>query len=112
MGLKDFAVGVTEQPQRAVVSVSGDLDYETCSRLARVLDGIVLTERILVLDLAHVTFIGTCALHVLLALRARAIDEEWTLHLAGAPDQAQHVFDLTATRRLFTFIPAPAPAVP
>ncbi|MER5758838.1 STAS domain-containing protein [Streptomyces sp. NPDC002082] len=112
MGLKDFAIGVTEEPERAVVSVSGDLDYETCSQLVRVLDMLVLPERILVLDLAHVTFIGTCALHVLLALRARSIDEEWTLELAGAPDQAQYVFDLTATRRLFTFIPAPTPALP
>ncbi|MFD7030208.1 STAS domain-containing protein [Streptomyces sp. NPDC059917] len=112
MGLNDFAVSVTEQPERAVVCVCGDLDYETCPQLLRVVDMLVLPDRILVLDLARVTFIGTCALHVLLALRARAIEEEWTLDLAGAPEQAQHVFDLTATRHLFTLIPALAPARP
>ncbi|WP_411104976.1 STAS domain-containing protein [Streptomyces sp. cmx-4-9] len=110
MGIKDFAVDVTEQPGRAIVSVSGDLDYETCSSLTRVLSPLVLPGRTLVLDLARVTFMGTCALHVLLALRARAIEEEWTLELAGTPDQGRNVLELTATRRLFILRPAVAPA--
>ncbi|MER5730780.1 STAS domain-containing protein [Streptomyces sp. NPDC002138] len=65
MGLKDFALDVTEQPERperTVVSVSGDIDYETCSSLTRVVDTLVLPGRTLVLDLARVTFLGTSAL--------------------------------------------------
>ncbi|MFE4257889.1 STAS domain-containing protein [Streptomyces sp. NPDC056883] len=113
MGLNDFIVDLTEQPERIVVSVSGDIDYGTCPLLSRVLDTLALPGRILVLDLARVTFMGTSFLHVLLALRARAIDEEWTLELAGTPDQGQSVLELTATRGLFTLRPAlaPAPAV-
>lgn len=110
MGLKDFAVDVTEQPQHVFVSVNGDVDYETCSPLTRVLHRLVLPGRTLVLELSHVSFMGTSALQLLLALRARAIDEEWTLELAGMPDQGLNVLELTATRSLFTLRPALTPA--
>ncbi|MFE5808367.1 STAS domain-containing protein [Streptomyces sp. NPDC056491] len=109
MSLKDFTVGVAEQPERTVVSVSGDIDFETCSLLSRVVDALVLPGRTLVLDLTRITFLGTSALHVLLALRARAIEEEWTLELAGTPDQGLRVLELTATRHLFSLHPAMAP---
>ncbi|MFE5520723.1 STAS domain-containing protein [Streptomyces virginiae] len=111
MGLKDFAVDVTEQPERIVVSVSGDIDFETCSVLTRVLDELVLPGRTLVLDFTRITFMGTSALHVLLALRARAIEDEWTLELVGTPRQGLRVLELTATLHLFSLHPALAPAL-
>ncbi|MFJ7206159.1 STAS domain-containing protein [Streptomyces sp. NPDC098789] len=102
MRVHDFAVEVTEQStERAVVSVTGDIDYHTCPMLVSVLDTLDLSGRTLVLDLGRSTFLGTSALHVLLALRARAIAEEWTLELADVPHQGQHVLDLTETRCLF-----------
>ncbi|MFE5675362.1 STAS domain-containing protein [Streptomyces erythrochromogenes] len=106
MSLKDFAIDVAEQTERSVVSVSGDIDFATCSLLTQVTDELVLPGRTLVLDLTRVTFMGTSALHVLLALRARAIEEEWTLELAGTPDQGLRVLELTATRGLFALRPA------
>ncbi|MFG2972315.1 STAS domain-containing protein [Streptomyces sp. NPDC048331] len=106
MSLKDFEIGVTERPERTVVSVSGDIDFDTCSLLVRALGELVLPGRTLVLDFTRITFMGTSALHVLLALRARAIDEEWTLELVGVPEQGLRVLELTATRHLFSVHPA------
>ncbi|MFJ4862345.1 MULTISPECIES: STAS domain-containing protein [unclassified Streptomyces] len=102
MSLHDFAIEVTEQHDRTTVSVSGDIDFDTCLSLKGVLDALELTGRTLILDLSAVSFMGTSFLHVLIALRHRAIEEEWTLELSGVPDQGLRVLDLTDARHLFT----------
>ncbi|MFD7027345.1 STAS domain-containing protein [Streptomyces sp. NPDC059917] len=103
MRVLTFEVELTEQSaERVVVSVTGDIDYHTCPMVTAVLDTLELSGRTLVLDLGRSTFLGTSALHVLLALRARAIEEEWTLELADVPHQGRRVLDLTGTRSLFT----------
>ncbi|MFG2749499.1 STAS domain-containing protein [Streptomyces xanthophaeus] len=109
MSLHDFAVDVTEQHDRTTVSVCGDIDFDTCLSLTRALDALELTDRTLVLDLSAVSFMGTSFLHVLIALRHRAIAEEWTLELSGVPDQGLRVLELTNARHLFTLRPCLTP---
>lgn len=106
MSLHGFAFDVTEHLDRTTVSVAGDLDFHTCQSLSAVTGALNLTDRILVLDLTAVTFMGTSALHLLLALRHRSIADGWTLELSGVPQQGLCVLEITRARHLFTLRPA------
>ncbi|MFE5717590.1 STAS domain-containing protein [Streptomyces erythrochromogenes] len=111
--LQTFDVAVSVQPGRAVVAVTGELDMDTCPQLAAATDALDLADQRLTVDLSHVTFMDCAALHQLLALRRRALDQHGRLELSAIPDHALRMLDHTGTRHLFTLcprrIPAPAP---
>ncbi|RST04298.1 anti-sigma factor antagonist [Streptomyces sp. WAC07149] len=108
-----FALDIVRHSRGAVVSVTGDLDLETCGHLTEALDALAPDGgQTVTLDLAAVTFMGTEALHLLLGLRGRARAEGWALHLSGVPYVGRRVLELTGTHRLFVFRTVPAPGVP
>ncbi|MFD0354047.1 STAS domain-containing protein [Streptomyces sp. NPDC127110] len=102
-----FDVDVTMRPDGAAVTVTvaGELDLATCPRVTRAIDGIPLAGRTLTLELSAVTFMDPTGLNMLLGLRERARAEGGTLDLAGVPEQAQNVLDLTGTGELFPLCP-------
>ncbi|MFJ5546249.1 STAS domain-containing protein [Streptomyces sp. NPDC093225] len=100
---------VTTRPDRVVVAVSGELDFDSCTQIRGTTDAVPLHGRTLTLEMAAVTFMDSSGLNMLLDLRNRAHAEGGTLELAGLPRQAQHVLDVTGTRHLFTVRPCPAP---
>lgn len=96
---------VTVHADRAVVTVAGSLDMDTCPHVTEATDALTLRGRILVLDLSAVTFIDSSALNMLLNLRNRAHAEGGTLELRAVPAQALRVLDITGTRGLFALTP-------
>ncbi|WP_411105254.1 STAS domain-containing protein [Streptomyces sp. cmx-4-9] len=94
-------IDVTVQPDRAVVTVAGELDTTTCPHVTAATDAIVLHGRTLILDLSGVSFMDSSALNMLLALRQRTCAEDGALELWGLHDQALRLLDLTATRSAF-----------
>ncbi|MFH7597367.1 STAS domain-containing protein [Streptomyces racemochromogenes] len=100
--MSNLDLDVSVQGDRTVVTVTGELDMDTGPHLAEAADAIDLPGRALALDLSAVTFVDSCGLHVLLALRRRATLAGATPALAHLPDQALRLLDLTGTRRLFT----------
>nr|WSX53766.1 STAS domain-containing protein [Streptomyces sp. NBC_00974] len=102
-------VHVTVNAGRAVVTVTGSLDMDTCPRVTATTDALTLHGQILTLDLSAVTFIDSSALNMLLNLRNRAHAEDGALELRGVPAQAMRVLDITGTRDLFALSPGLTP---
>ncbi|MFE5675391.1 STAS domain-containing protein [Streptomyces erythrochromogenes] len=91
--LQTFDVAVSVQPGRAVVAVTGELDMDTCPQLAAATDALDLADQRLTVDLSHVTFMDCVALHQLLTLRRRALDQHGRLELSAIPDHALRMLD-------------------
>ncbi|GLX17566.1 hypothetical protein Slala02_03930 [Streptomyces lavendulae subsp. lavendulae] len=102
-----FDVDVALRPDSAAVTVTvrGELDLATCPRVVRATETIPLEGRTLTLELSAVTFMDPSGLNMLLGLRERARAEGGALYLAGVPDQARTVLDLTGTGDLFPLRP-------
>ncbi|MGW9087238.1 STAS domain-containing protein [Streptomyces yangpuensis] len=99
-------LGVAVRPGRTVLTVTGELDMDSAPRLTEAVDPLDL-GRTLTLDLSAVTFVDSCGLNALLALRHRVRLAGGTLELNGLPDQALRLLDLTGTRSLFTLCAGP-----
>ncbi|MFE4861178.1 STAS domain-containing protein [Streptomyces sp. NPDC056670] len=102
-----FDVTVTEHPYRAIVAVSGDLDFDTSNYLTEATDTLPLRGQTLILDLSNVTFLDSTGLDTLLRLRRRAQHEGGRLELCGISQQIERVLQLTAVRPLFSAIHCP-----
>ncbi|AQT75566.1 MULTISPECIES: STAS domain-containing protein [unclassified Streptomyces] len=100
-------LGVAVSTDRTILTVGGELDMDTAPHLADAADTLDLPGRTLALDLSAVTFIDSCGLNALLALRHRVHLTGGTLELIGLCEQALHLLDLTGTRDLFTLHAAP-----
>jgi anti-sigma B factor antagonist len=86
-----------------VLRLSGELDLATAPRAADQgaaaleLDGM----RLLVVDLAAVTFIDSTAIRTLVELRARAEDAGVELRLRGVPARVGRVLQITGLDQVF-----------
>ncbi|MFJ5546406.1 STAS domain-containing protein [Streptomyces sp. NPDC093225] len=100
--LPTLDVAVCARPERIVVRVAGELDFESGPYVTDVTAALPLDGPALAVDLSGVTYMDSAGLDVLLALRRRAAAEGHRLHLIGVPRQALRVLDLTGTRHLFT----------
>ncbi|MFC9341594.1 STAS domain-containing protein [Streptomyces sp. NPDC057020] len=94
-------------PDRILMTVTGELDPETCSRLASATEMLTLRGRALLLDLSGMTFIDSGGVKTLLALRRRVQEAGGALQLCGPGAQALHLLDVTGTRHLFTMRACP-----
>lgn len=94
---------------RTVVTVTGEIDYDSAPLLQRALDQVLRScGSRLEVDLAGVGFCDCAGLDVLLRTRLSARDAQVTLTLAGVGSAVQRLLELTDTRPLFT-LTAPAP---
>jgi anti-sigma B factor antagonist len=95
----------TDGPEdQAVVSVGGDLDYDSHGRLEEALDAALDGGRPpsgLVVDLAEVTYCDSCGLRVLLGAQARAHDVGAAFVLRGAQGQPARALKLTGLDQVF-----------
>ncbi|MEU6702666.1 STAS domain-containing protein [Streptomyces wuyuanensis] len=103
--MRTFHVSVSERPDRTVVSVTGELDFDTCPRVIRVTDTVSLTGRTLGLDLSGVSFMDSSSLNMLLVLRLRAETENGALELYGMQEQGRRLLQLTGAEMLFDVRP-------
>ena len=104
-GSMQAPLGVSVQPQPGgyTVAVSGELDVGTIDHLRRVLDSVgSCKERLLTLDLAGVTFMDSCGIHLLTQLAGRATAEGWELTIERVPAAVSRVLTLTG---LDTYLP-------
>ncbi|MGV9249588.1 STAS domain-containing protein [Streptomyces sp. NPDC003710] len=98
---------VTQQhTDRTVVTVSGEMDLQTCPALAEGTSVIPLAGKTLYLDLSGVPFMDSSGLNLLILLRRRLHAEGGRLAVTGLQDQPERLLQLTQASELFTVIPS------
>ncbi|MEU6371141.1 STAS domain-containing protein [Streptomyces sp. NPDC046931] len=108
--MTDFRVHVSKFPGRCVVTLVGELDFDTCPQVTQATDVMIMRGRTVSLDLAGVSFMDASGLGLLQCLRRRAGAEDGVLELCGLQAQPQRVLDLTGTRTHFRIVTAPGAA--
>lgn len=100
--MTDLTIRTERADSDAIVSVGGDLDYDTHGRLEEAvgaaLDGPLSA---LVVDLTDVTYCDSCGLRVLLGAQARARDVGASFALRGAHGQPARALKLTGLDQVF-----------
>ncbi|MFB6831335.1 STAS domain-containing protein [Streptomyces hydrogenans] len=83
-------------PRTAVLSVGGELDMETATRLEeRMTEQLDLGRRHLVLDLAALDFMDSSGLNVLIRVLHRARETGGDLHLAAPTPAVRRILEIT-----------------
>ncbi|WP_435279941.1 STAS domain-containing protein [Streptomyces sp. 1222.5] len=96
-------VHVSDQSDQVVLTLVGDMDYDTCPRVtqAAAAAAVRLRGRAMCLDLAGVAFMDASGLRLLQGLRELAEAEGGGLLLRGVHGEPLRVLDLTGTSILF-----------
>ena len=102
--MADLTIRTERTDSDAIVSVGGDLDYDSHGRLEEAVGAALDGGRPpsgLVVDLADVTYCDSCGLRVLLGAQARARDVGATFVLRGAHGQPARALKLTGLDQVF-----------
>ena len=98
----DFTIDVTRQDGCGVVTVAGEVDVHTSSRLRDVLfDPSLSSGPMVVVDLRGVTFIDSTGIGTLVAARRWASSRSSTLVLACTAGPVLRVLELVSLNRVF-----------
>ncbi|MFF7206152.1 STAS domain-containing protein [Streptomyces sp. NPDC008141] len=108
--MRDFNVNVSNFADRTIVTVSGELDFDTCPQVTEVTDSLTLRKSTLVLDLSDVSFMDSVSLTMLLRLRERTQSDNCALELHSLQDPVRRVLDVTGAANLFVIHPDQAAA--
>ncbi|MEV6839742.1 STAS domain-containing protein [Streptomyces sp. NPDC051133] len=100
--MEDLTVVTQQHIDRTVVTVSGEMDLETCPALAEATSIIPLTGKTLYLDLSAVSFMDSSGLNLLIQLRHRLHAEGGRLAVTGLQTQPERLLQLTQAGELFT----------
>ncbi|MER6346079.1 STAS domain-containing protein [Streptomyces sp. NPDC001595] len=103
-----FTVITQQYPDRAVITVSGEMDLGSCPELARAALVLPVDGKELHLDLSGVAFMDSSGLNLLLQLRLHVRARGGQLLVMGLRDQPAQLLRLTETHDLLT---APAMGV-
>ncbi|WP_432171803.1 STAS domain-containing protein [Streptomyces sp. 1222.5] len=94
-------VHVSDLPDHVVLTLVGDMDYDTCPRVTEAVGAVRLRGRVLCLGMAGVAFMDASGLRLLQGLRELTEAEGGGLFLRGVHGQPLRVLDLTGTSTLF-----------
>ncbi|WP_333779026.1 STAS domain-containing protein [Streptomyces sp. IBSBF 3136] len=105
-----FGVHISDHTERIVVTVVGELDFDTCPRITQVTDTVIIRDRTLCLDLAGVPFLDASGVGLLQVLNEHAGAQGGLLELSGLQRQPRRVLELTETRTQFRVASVPGVA--
>jgi anti-sigma B factor antagonist len=100
--LNNLTVTTQHLPDRAVVTVAGEIDLDTCPVLDEATLIIPLDGKTLHLEMSGVSFMGSTGLNFLLRLRRRLAAEGGWLLITGLQAQPASLLRLTGTDTLLT----------
>jgi anti-anti-sigma factor len=87
-----------------VVIASGEIDLRSADRLQAQLRGLLSSVSRVVLDLRHVVFMDSTALHCMLEVDKASRDAGVEFLLVPGPEQVQRLFQVTRTEDVLRFI--------
>ena len=96
----EFQVSVEESPDRALVSIVGDLDMATVDRLAGATREVLLGDRHVVFDLGGVSFVDSSGLRYFLDLYQRADGDGFSFTLRRARRSVHKTFEVAGLDRV------------
>jgi anti-sigma B factor antagonist len=93
---EELRVQITEDGDATTVSVAGELDLSTSTRLNRQLDAVLdRSPARLRIDLAEVPFMDTTGVAVLLKARRRALEQGCRYSVSSASPALTRLFEIT-----------------
>ncbi|MGW1988463.1 STAS domain-containing protein [Streptomyces collinus] len=99
--MPSFGVHISDHAERVVVTVVGELDFDTCPRITQVTDTVIIRDRTLRLDLAGVPFLDASGLGLLQVLNERTGVQGGLLELSGLQSQPRRVLELVGLGAYF-----------
>jgi anti-anti-sigma factor len=106
MLVPDFSCAVRPDRERAIVCLSGELDFGAAPELAATVEELLAAGFAhIVIDLRDLHFLDSAGVHTLVAARDGADDRGVTLSLVKGPGNVHRVLELTGTDGRFGFAP-------
>lgn len=105
--MSDFAVDVTPDGPRTIVSMKGDLDLATAPILENALEEIDNSDEppeLLVLDLRNLSFMDSTGLRIILSADTAARKNGRRVRLVEGPEAVHRVFRLTLMDQRLDFV--------
>ncbi|MFF7357216.1 STAS domain-containing protein [Streptomyces filipinensis] len=100
--MSNLTVMTQQHTGRTVITVSGDMDLQTCPQLAEVTSTIPLAGATPYLDLSDVSSMDSSGLNLLVLLRRRLHTEGGDLTITGLQSQPARLLQLSRADELFT----------
>jgi anti-sigma B factor antagonist len=97
MGVQDhLRIAVSQEDDRIVLSLDGELDMASASLLQRAVEDVELTAKpLLVLDLRRLEFIDSTGLRVILSTRKRCQERDQELAVTQGSQQVERLLSVT-----------------
>jgi anti-sigma B factor antagonist len=108
MGVQDhLRIAVSQEDDRVVLSLDGELDMASAPLLQRAVDDIELARRpLLVLDLERLEFIDSTGLRIILSTRKRCQDRDQELAVTRGSQQVERLLSVTGMAEHLRTVPA------
>lgn len=107
--MTDFQVNVREQHEIVSMSLVGELDLATASRLESELRRVESGRpRILVIDMSDLRFIDSTGLRLIIGADARAREDGRRMALVPGPASVHKVFQLALLEKRLDFVDDPS----
>lgn len=98
----DLGLAVTTDPNRTVVTVTGEIDLATQGQLRAELNELIVAGQVdLVVDLSGVTFVDSTGLGALIGARRRVHAFHGSLALVIPDESVRKVFTITGLEKVF-----------
>ena len=97
----------------SVISIKGKINFEVTAQLREAVKETLASHRpkVLVIDMAEVSFIDSSGLGLLVAARSSVDKDNGRLHLCNLPAQVKKVFDQTNLTNYFSIFASEADAL-
>jgi anti-sigma B factor antagonist len=100
-----FEIESVYDSESARLSLSGELDLATLSRVQDAVDALLVRPvKSLTIDLAGLSFVDSSGLRLFIVLDRRAAEEGWTLSLTRPQPQAMTVFRISGAEENLPFL--------
>lgn len=98
----ELIVDVAKEPGGTLVTVTGDLDYESSPRLRATVDALGLTPgQVLMLDLSGLTFFDSSGVTALIIARRTALAAGATIGVTDLSPMVSKIFRITGLDEVF-----------